>query len=110
MRPDEFDGIMTRLRNCFGDRHFGRERSERIYKFCLHLTVDQFDKLVDGLIDGSRNPPLPYDFVELMQNRGISIRAEKLPDYLLLLQCGHKVGAQDYKTNPVCPMCEGGFV
>lgn len=91
MNSEQFNGLMSRMRNCFGEKHYNTIRLERIFRVCRHLDMEQLDRLVDEFVDYSRTPPLPGDFLLAMRKHGWLNREQKYPDYMgKYLRCGHE--------------------
>lgn len=57
-----FNIDMQRIYSVFGEKAYGNERLNLIWKFCSDLEDNQFSKIVDHFLSSARYSPLPKDF------------------------------------------------
>lgn len=103
---DHFEEQFERLRDCFGLKSYGPQRASRIKKFCKHLTVQQFERIVDTFIDTMRVAPTPSDFLREASRYGVRAIERRTVDFNLILKCGHRGSKSQYdKESGACISC-----
>jgi hypothetical protein len=65
MSPVEFDLEIKRLAECFGEKHFPRERLRLIWNGVATLSATGWRKVVDKILLTSRTAPMPNEIIEL---------------------------------------------
>lgn len=66
MTHEDFDYQMGRLMNCFGDKHYPKERQIMIWKEINSQTAAWMMRTVDEMVGCCRFPPLLPEFREAM--------------------------------------------
>lgn len=106
MNSEQYSEQISKLASCFGDKPFTGPRSDRIYDFCRHLKAEQFEVLVNEFIESCRLAPMPLDFLMALRKKGWASKAQKEPDFLARLSCGHKIHSSTMiKHGGACVIC-----
>lgn len=64
MIPKEYNEQVDRLKRTFGEKHFPADRYNLIWVATKEFPVEWFSRLVDQMIAGMRQAPMPADFIE----------------------------------------------
>ncbi len=62
-----FDSNIEKLKEVFGDRYFTDSRKQLIWESVKDLSDDWFRNKTDFILSTFKNPPLPFDFREMVR-------------------------------------------